>query len=223
MQAIQTAYRAEAPRVIVRYNFGASGALAQQISQGAPVDVFLSASPQWMEALQAQNLLEGQSQPLLNNRLVLVTPASANAQVEHFEDLATGVVTKIAIGEPESVPAGRYGKETLTTMGLWDTVGPKLVFGKSARQVLAYVETGNVDAGLVYATDLLRSDRVEAIATVPADAHSPIVYPVAIIQRQRDANEASGTAREAARAFVAFLSSQAGQEIFNAHGFDAAE
>jgi len=219
LQDIQTAYQAENPAVTIRYNFGASGALAQQISQGAPVDVFISASPQWMTALQDKGLIDGQPQPMLQNELVLVVPASPSSPVTQFGDLVTDGISKIAIGEPESVPAGRYAKETLDTMGLWEAIAPKLVFGKSVRQVLAYVETGNVDAGMVYATDVLASDRVTAIATAPTEAHSPIDYPVALVQNQPADGETTSRTRESARAFVAFLSSQTAREIFDAYGF----
>ncbi len=213
MQAIQTAYQAEAP-VAITYSFGSSGSLAQQIAQGAPVDVFLSASPQWMDELETQGLVKA-PQALLQNAMVLVTPL-AKVGVSSFEDLATDAVARVAVGEPESVPAGRYARETLTAMALWEALTPKLVFGKSARQVLAYVETGNVDAGLVYATDVLASEQVKAIATASAETHSPIVYPVAVVV-------GSGARQpEVAQDFVDFLVTEAAADIFRAHGFELA-
>ncbi|MGF1512102.1 MAG: molybdate ABC transporter substrate-binding protein [Elainellaceae cyanobacterium] len=208
MQAIAAAYRAEAPEVTITYNFGASGSLAQQIAQGAPVDVFLSASSQWMQVLEAQGRV-GPSQGLLQNSIVLAVPLT-QAGVASFADLIT--LDKVAIGEPESVPAGRYAKEVLTALALWDDLTPRLVFGKSVRQVLAYVETGNVDAGLVYRTDLLVSKRVKAIATAPAESHSPIVYPVATVEE--------GRAPEAAQDFVDFLFTDAAEDVFRTYGFE---
>ena len=215
MRAIQVAYQAVAPQVTIRYNFGASGSLAQQIHQGAPVDIFLSASPQWMDDLEAKGQIRpGSRIALLQNTLVLIGPRDQTT-VTDFKDLATGQVNKVAMGEPERVPAGRYAKDALTHLGLFEAVQPKLVFGKDVRQVLSYVETGNVDAGLVYATDALGSRQVEVIATAPANTHGPIRYPVAIVQASQQV--------AAAQAFIDFLVSEPAIAIFQDYGFTMAE
>ena len=214
MKAVQTAYQTEEPTVAITYNFGSSGSLAQQIAQGAPTDVFLSASQKWMDDLEEQGqILDGSRQDLLLNSLVLITPQDATA-IADFNDFATDKVAKIAMGEPESVPAGRYAKEALTSVNLFEDLQPKLVFGKDVRQVLAYVETGNVDAGLVYATDAAASDQVQVAATAPADTHSPIIYPVGVAADSANA--------EAAQAFVDFLFSDAAAVIFEEYGFTMA-
>lgn len=211
LKEIQAVYQAEFPEVVLTYNFGSSGSLAQQITQGAPADVFLSASPQWMDDLESQGqLLEATRRQLLQNSMVLIAPAN-QAKISDFKTLETEQIGKIAIGEPESVPAGSYAKEVLTAMALFDALQPKLVYGKDVRQVLAYVETGNVDAGLVYATDAQLSDRVQVVATAPADSHSPIVYPVAVV------NDSANP--ETAKAFVEFLASEEAQAIFQKYGF----
>lgn len=213
LREVQSAYGAEAPNVTITYNFGSSGSLAQQIAQGAPSDVFLSASPKWMDDLEAKGqLLEGSRRDLLRNTLVLIVPKDKTT-VADFTDLEQ--VGKVAIGEPESVPAGTYAKSVLTALNLFEPLRPKLVFGKDVRQVLGYVATGNVDAGLVYATDALGSDQVQVVATAPADSHAPITYPVAIV-------EASGD-REAAQGFVDFLASDRAIAIFQRYGFGMAE
>lgn len=215
MKEIQTAYQAEAPNVTLTYNFGSSGSLAQQIAQGAPTDIFLSASKKWMDDLEEKGeILAGSRQDLLQNAMVLIVPAD-KTDIADFKDFETDQVGKIAIGEPESVPAGGYAKEVLTALNLFDKIQPKLVFGKDVRQVLSYVETGNVDAGLVYATDAQISEQVEVIATAPPETHSPIVYPIAVVQDSENA--------EAAQAFVDFLSSDTAIAIFQGYGFGMAE
>lgn len=215
MQEVQVAYQAEAPNVTVIYNFGSSGSLAQQVAQGAPVDVFLSASEQWMDELESTGqLAEGSRSNLLQNTMVLIAPKD-NAHIRDFADLEADAIGKVAIGEPESVPAGSYAKEVLTTFNLFGLLQSKLVFGKDVRQVLSYVETGNVDAGLVYATDALVSDRVQVVAPAPADSHGAIVYPVAVVRESPNA--------EAAQAFVDFLASEAAAEIFEKSGFNMVE
>lgn len=215
MKEIQTAYQEEAPNVTITYNFGSSGSLAQQIAQGAPSDIFLSASQKWMDDLEEKGqILTESRKDLLQNTMVLIAPVD-KADITDFKDFETEQINKVAIGEPESVPAGRYAKEVLTSLNLFDAMQSKLVFGKDVRQVLTYVETGNVDAGLVYATDAQISDQVQIIATAPADTHSPIVYPIAVVQDSENA--------EAAEAFLDFLSSDTAVAIFQGYGFGMAE
>ncbi|NEQ46903.1 MAG: molybdate ABC transporter substrate-binding protein [Leptolyngbya sp. SIOISBB] len=215
MRDIQVAYQEATPQVTITYNFGSSGSLAQQITQGAPVDVFLSASPMWMDDLESKGeIMAGSRQNLLQNAMTLVVPKHAT-DMASFQDLSTDRARKIAMGEPESVPAGQYAKEVLAALDIFEAIQPKLVFAKDVRQVLAYVETGNVDAGLVYATDAQVSDRVQAIATAPATSHAPIIYPLAVVQ---DSDET-----EAAQAFVEFLASAPATAIFQGYGFGMAE
>ncbi|MEM6521592.1 MAG: molybdate ABC transporter substrate-binding protein [Cyanobacteria bacterium P01_C01_bin.70] len=215
MKDIQAAYADVAPEVIITYNFGASGSLAQQIIQGAPSDVFLSASDPWMSDLETKGqILPGSRKDLLQNAMVLVAPKD-DATLADFSDLSQEPIRKVAMGEPASVPAGQYAKDVLTALNLFDGLQPKLVFAKDVRQVLAYVETGNVDAGLVYSTDAQRSNRVQVVATAPADSHAPIIYPVAVV---RDSDQA-----KAAQAFVDFLSSDTAIALFQGYGFGRVE
>ncbi|NER79246.1 MAG: molybdate ABC transporter substrate-binding protein [Leptolyngbya sp. SIO1D8] len=215
MKKVQAAYQAAAPNVTITYNFGSSGSLAQQIAQGAPSDIFLSASQKWMDDLTENGqILDGSRQNLLQNAMVLIVPAE-NAQVADFQDLEAGAVDKVAIGEPESVPAGRYAKEVLTTLNLFDGLQSQLVFTKDVRQVLSYVETGNVDAGLVYATDAMTSEQVQVVASAPPETHAPIVYPIAVV------NDSAN--QDAAQAFVDFLTTDTTIAIFQEHGFSMAE
>lgn len=211
MKAVQIAYAKENPDIPLTYNFGSSGSLAQQIAQGAPVDVFLSASLRWMDDLETQGqLLEGSRRALLQNSLVLIADQD-NSAIQDFFDLDTEAVSKIAIGEPNSVPAGRYAEEVLTSLDLFATLQPKLVFAKDVRQVLSYVATGNVDVGVVYATDTQISDQVQVLATAPAASHSPIIYPVAVVEDSANTTVAQD--------FVAFLSTEPAIAIFESYGF----
>jgi molybdate transport system substrate-binding protein len=194
----------------VQFNFGASGALAQQIEQGAPVDVFISAAPQPMDQLSSKGLLlPGTRRDLLRNSIVLVVPAHGEALT--FAGLTAPGVKQIALGDPASVPAGDYGRQVLTSAGVWGRVQPKLVLAKDVRQVLAYVATGNVDAGIVYATDASESRDVKVAAIAPERSHTPVVYPAAAIAKTRDS--------AAARAFLEFLEGPEARAIFTARGF----
>ncbi|MBE9068154.1 molybdate ABC transporter substrate-binding protein [Leptolyngbya cf. ectocarpi LEGE 11479] len=209
LEQLRTAYQAIMPAVEIIYNFGSSGSLAQQIVQGAPVDLFLSASPQWVDRLGKTGLLLSNSrQVLIQNSMVLIVPKGDN-NITSFQDLS--IANKIAMGEPESVPAGHYAKETLKFLNLFDSLQAKLVFGKNVRHVLAYVETGNVDAGLVYATDARISRHVQMITTAPANSHTDIIYLIAVVKASQQVN--------AAQAFVDFLVSAPALAIFQDYGF----
>ena len=214
MQEIKTLYQRSNPNVNVTYNFGASGALQQQIQQGAPVDVFFSAATKQMDALQQKNLLDpGTRINLLTNRLVLITPRNAKA-LTSFQDLTSDQVSQIAIGEPKSVPAGQYAQELLMNLKIFDSIKSKLIYGNNVRQVLTYVETGNVDAGIVYITDAKESKSIRVAATAQENLHSPIVYPVAVLRDSKNIT--------AAREFVQFLSGTQARTVFEKYGFGVA-
>jgi molybdate transport system substrate-binding protein len=208
-------YTAESPNVTIAANYGASGTLQLQIEQGAPVDVFLSAAPKQMDALDAKGLLlEGTRKNLLRNEVVLIVPKDSSAGISSFQDLTRADVKQIALGEPMTVPAGQYAKEVLTSLGIYDAVNSKAILAKDVRQVLTYVETGNVDAGIVYATDAMSSAKVKVVATAPAKSHSPVIYPAAVIKASKNP--------AAARAFLDFLAGPRGQAVFQKYGFTLA-
>ena len=193
------------------FNFGGSGALAQQIENGAPADAFFSASPAQMDALETRGLLApGTRKALLGNELVLIA-SKASAQLRGFSDLARTDVKTIAIGEPKSVPVGTYAQEVFDHLNLADAVKPKLVFLLDARQVLAAVERGDADAALVYESDALGSRSARVAARAPAGSHSPIIYFAAVVK-----NSAHGAAAES---FIARLFSPEAAEIFRRGGF----
>lgn len=210
LQEIKSLYQ-RSRSVNISYNFGASGALQQQISQGAPVDVFFSAATKQMDTLQRQNLLvPGSRRNLLNNRLVLITPRNAPA-LRSIRDLSRPQVKRIAIGEPKSVPAGQYAQEVLTNLRLFSSIKPKLIYASNVRQVLSYAGSGNVDAGFVYFTDARASNSVRVGVSAPENLHSPIVYPVAALKNSKNAT--------AARQFVQFLAGAQARAVFQKYGF----
>jgi molybdate transport system substrate-binding protein len=210
---VETAYQHENANVEFRNNFGASGALAQQISSGAPVDAFIAADEKSMDNLQAKGyVVPGTRRDLLLNSLVLIAPHDSS--LRGFSGLTDKSVRLIALGDPGSVPAGRYGQQTLAALHLYDQLKSKFLMAKDVRQVLAYVETGNADAGLVYATDARISHRVKVVAVAPASSHDRIVYPGAVIKASH--NEA------AASKFVNFLRSSTAKAIFTKYGFTVA-
>lgn len=196
----------------ITYNFGSSGALQQQIEQGAPVDIFISAGTKQMDALEAKGLLSFRAN-LLTNQLVLITPKSSTVKLTDFRQLLNPNVKKIAIAAPKSVPAGQYATEVLQRLGILDQVKPKFVLGNSVRFVLAAVESGEVDAGIVYITDAKGSKKVVISAIAEAKYHSPIIYPIATIK--------SGQDSQAAQTYIQFLQSSEVQAIFKSYGFGA--
>jgi len=213
MIQVETAYTQSGAVIAFANNFGSSGTLAAQIDQGAPVDIFISAAAKPMDDLAANGLIvTGTRRNLLRNTLVLIAPL--DSKLHDFQGLADGSVRLIALGDPASVPAGQYGKQALLSLHLWEQLSAKLVLGKDVRQVLTYVETGNADAGLVYATDAQSSKKVRVVATAPESTHDPIVYPVAVVKGSRN--------EETSRRFVEFLRSPIAQAIFVKHGFTIA-
>jgi molybdate transport system substrate-binding protein len=209
----ETAYQHSHANVTFSNNFGPSGTLAIQIDQGAPVDIFLSAAAKPMDELIAKGLIAAATRRnLLRNSLVLIAPL--DSQLKDFQGLASSAIRVIALGDPGSVPAGQYGRQTLTALHLFDVLKSRLVFAKDVRQVLAYVESGNADAGLVYATDALTSNKVRVVATAPESTHDAIVYPVGVVKGR--------PSEAAARQFVEFLATPAAQSIFQKHGFTIA-
>ncbi|MFF2482305.1 molybdate ABC transporter substrate-binding protein [Paenibacillus sp. NPDC058071] len=214
LQEIKGKYEAAHEGVTLAFNFGASGALQQQIEQGAPADLFLSAASKNMAALVDKQLIDANKQTnLLANELVVVVPADGGSELASLNDLAKETIGKIAIGIPESVPAGNYAKEALTKAGIWDALQAKTVQAKDVRQVLQFTETGNVDAGFVYRTDALTSEKAKIALTVDPADYPPIVYPIGLVKASKHAEEAE--------AFYSYLQSAEALDVFKAYGFAA--
>jgi molybdate transport system substrate-binding protein len=197
----------------IRFSFAASSALARQIENGSPADVFFSADLEWMDYLQARNLIQRDTRhDVLGNRLVLIAPADSKIKLKiepHFPLAATLGKSRLATGDPDSVPVGRYAREALTTLGIWNDVADRLVPADSARSALEFVDRGEVPLGIVYETDALIDKQVRVVDVFPANSHLPIIYPIALT---------SAAKTDAAR-FVAYVRGPAGDIAFKAYGF----
>ena len=212
LNEINALYTADNPNVTIVPNYASSGTLQQQIEQGAPADIFISAGAKQMDALQTGNLiLTDTRKDIVTNTLVMVVPINSTLGLTSFMDLAADKVTKIAVGDSKSVPAGTYAKMAFDELGITAAVTPKEIIGANVRQVLTYVETGDVDAGLVYITDAYTSSKVRIIASAPADVNAKIINPLAILKASKNV--------EAAKAYIAFLFSSKAKAIFSKYGF----
>lgn len=208
MEELSAKYEEDHPDTDVTLNLASSGVLANQIKQGAPIDVFLSASEDHFTELIKDDLIDPELHTnLLSNKLVLIT--NEGTSLTGWDDLLSDSIDRIAIGTPETVPAGAYAKEALESLQMLDKLHDQLIFGKDVRQVLTYVETGNADAGIVYKTDYLTSNNVSLVAEAPLGTYSPITYPAGVV----------GDARKETQTFFAFLQSQEAMTIFKKYGF----
>lgn len=198
-------------------SFAASSALARQVASGAPADIFVSADMEWMDWLEERDLIDPASRVIVaSNLLVLVGPTGAGdaAGSDSIETLLAGLGTeRLAMADPQAVPAGRYGQAALESLGLWQSVADRVVPAENVRAALALVERGEAPLGIVYATDAHASGRVRIRAIFPPSSHPPILYPAALL---------AGSAHEDAPAFLAFLTAPEGQAILAANGFGAA-
>lgn len=215
MADLETEYKKSNENVTLVVNYGSSGSLQQQIEQGAPCDLFISAGQKQMNTLKEEGLLiDDTTKDLVENSLVLV--AANGVEINSFDDLKSDKVTHIAVGEPESVPAGKYADEVLTNTGMKDSISDKLVFAKDVKEVLAWVASGNADVGFVYLSDALSSDSVSIVENVDeVNNHSAITYPVSVIKDSTNVDEA--------KKFEDFLFTDAAQKIFEKYGYKSVE
>lgn len=216
LDKIGAGYTAKTGQKVV-FSYGASGALAKQIENGAPADVFASADLKWMDYLAEKKLVDPATRVnLLGNALVLVAPADAPAsdlKLEPGLKLAEAIGdSKLAIGNPASVPAGSYAEASLKKLGAWDALQGKLALTENVRGALTFVARGEAKYGIVYKTDALAEPKVKIVGTFPADSHAPIVYPLAIVTGRRS---------ESADAFFAQLVTPQSRQIFEAAGFNS--
>lgn len=212
LTAIAEKYKEKAPNVTISYNFASSGALQTQIEQGAPVDLFISAAQKQMDALIQKDLINVDTKKnLLLNKVVLITPLDSKAGITSFEDCNTEKVSTLAIGDPASVPAGQYAQEVFNSLKIWDSVQKKANMASDVKEVLSWVETGNIDCGIVYATDAATSNKVKIVCEAPKGSHKGIIYPAALTK--------SAQAIDEAKAFLDYLSSDEASGIFKKYGF----
>ena len=209
MQELAEKYKAGGGEEI-KFNFASSGALARQIDAGAPADLFLSANTKWMDFLAEKKLLLDETRSdLVKNALVLIAPRDSAMTYDDFPGNLKGM---LSVGDFKSVPAGTYAEAALKALGWLDAATPKLVKGTNVRTVLMYVERGEADAGVVYLTDAMQSDKVKVIGTFPAESHPAIVYPVACLKTG-----------ESARGFLDFIQSDDAKAIWKKYGFAPTE
>ncbi len=207
---LKSMFEAEHLDTEVTFTFDSSGKLQTQIEEGADVDVFFSAATKQMKALDEKGMIDSPSiVDLLENKIVLIVAKDDNGNIEDFADIV--LAETIAIGDPESVPAGQYAKEALTNLGLWDAVSAKASLGGNVTEVLNWVAEGSAEAGIVYATDAATTDKVQVVAPAPEDSVSKVVYPVGIVE--------SSTKKDAAKLFIDFLKSPAALKVFEEYGF----
>lgn len=196
----------------VIFNFGASGMLQRQIEGGAPSDVFASASPREMDSLETGGfLIKGTRSNFAGNALVLIVPSQSRLRPRSFEDLSKKETRRIAIGNPATVPAGKYAEEVLKSSGLWETLKDRIVLCENVRQVMDYTARNEVDAGIVFRTDAKAGKDVEIISEAPQQSHKPVLYVIAAIK---------GPGHDRlAKEFISLLMSDEGRKILKKYGF----
>jgi molybdate transport system substrate-binding protein len=209
-------YESKNAGVKVVFNFGASGDLARQIEGGAPVDVFASAAQKEMDQIDMKGLIDRSTRiNFVKNTVVLIQSPASPFEIKGFEDLLALGIKMISIGNPQTVPAGKYAQEVFKHFSIWEGIVGKLILAENVRQVLDYVTKNEVDAGVVYATDAaVQSGKIKIVATAPPGSHNPIVYPAAAMKDSKNV--------AMAKVFIALLTSETGMHILKKHGFESA-
>ena len=208
---LATAFEAANPHVTMEFTYASSGALQRQIEEGAPIDVFMSAAVAQMRNLEEQGLIYGQSRNLITNRVVLIVPAGSDAGIAGFADVTDDAIRLIGVGDPEAMPIGTFARDIFRALGIADEVYEKAVLASEVRQLLTWVELGEVDAGVVFMTDAATTDRVRVVEVADRALHTPSINPVGIIE--------SSSHKEEAQRFIDFLFSNEARVIFERFGF----
>lgn len=213
LDEVTAAWKAETGKEAT-VSYAASSALAKQIEEGAPADIFFSADLDWMKYLTDRKLVaEGSAVQLLGNEIVLIAPADSKAETTIAKDFPLATLLgdgKLAMGDVKAVPAGKYGKAALESLGVWSSVEGKVAQAENVRAALKLVATGEAALGIVYRTDAKSEPKVKVVATFPADSHPPIIYPVAVT---------AGSKTPDAAELVKYLQSAKAQDIFKGQGF----
>lgn len=209
---IKKDYEQSNPAVKIVFNLAAAGVLEAQIEQGAPADIFISAANKQINDLAKKNLIdEATRKNIVSNKLVLIVPKESTLNIKSFQDLASSNVIHYGLGETDTVPAGQYGKEVLEHLGVWEQVKNKAVLAKDVRTILSYVETGNADAGIVFSTVAVTSDKIKIAAAAPNNSHEPIIFPGVVLANCKHP--------EAAKDFLNYLGTPSAMAIFKKYGF----
>lgn len=215
MHELELDYEADHPDTDLVFSFAGSGALQAQIEEGAEADIFISASSSQMNTLNEEGLMDsGSIRDLLLNEVVLIVPSGSDLGLTSFEDVVRDDIYMIGIGEPDSVPAGRYAQQVFTNLGIWDEVQAKANYGSDVRTVLTWIEMGELDCGVVYRTDAMTTDLVTVVCAAPEGSCDPVVYPAGIIAGSACADQAED--------FLNFLESPEAASVFESYGFTMA-
>lgn len=200
------------PNIKVQATYDSSGKLQTQIEEGAEIDVFMSAATKQMDELNKKGLIDEDSiVELLENKIVLIVPKSNSNEIKSFDDILKS--DKIAIGDPESVPAGQYAKQLFENIKIWDEVSQKASLGTNVTEVLNWVAEGSADSGIVYSTDAASNAKVEIVSEAPEGSVSKVIYPVGIIKSSKNKDESKN--------FTEFLQSDEAIKVFESYGFSA--
>lgn len=204
-------YKQETSTEII-FSFASSGALQAQIEASAPADIFFSAAQKQMNALEEKGLIDSETRKdLLENKVVLISPKNSNLNIKSFTDITNSNVKKLGLGKPKSVPVGQYSEEILSNLSILDIAKEKAVYGSDVRNVLDWVETAEVDCGIVYATDAKIAKNINIIAEAPEGTHKKVIYPISIIKSSQN--------KEEAKKFIEYISTDKSKEIFQNYGF----
>lgn len=204
-------YKQETSTEII-FSFASSGALQAQIEASAPADIFFSAAQKQMNALEEKGLIDSETRKdLLENKVVLIFPKNSNLNIKSFTDITNSNVKKLGLGKPKSVPVGQYSEEILSNLSILDIAKEKAVYGSDVRNVLDWVETAEVDCGIVYATDAKIAKNINIIAEAPEGTHKKVIYPISIIKSSQN--------KEEAKKFIEYISTDKSKEIFQNYGF----
>lgn len=204
-------YKKETSTEII-FSFASSGALQAQIEASAPADIFFSAAQKQMNALEEKGLIDSETRKdLLENKVVLISPKNSNLNIKSFTDITNSNVKKLGLGEPKSVPVGQYSEEILSNLSILDIAKEKAVYGSDVRNVLDWVETAEVDCGIVYATDAKIAKNINIIAEAPEGTHKKVIYPISIVKSSQN--------KEEAKKFIEYISTDKSKEIFQNYGF----
>lgn len=211
MKEIIARFEEQNPNITVEGTYDSSGKLQTQIEEGMEADIFLSAATKQMNTLKEENLVDSDSiVELLENKVVLVVPTGSNTNVTSFEDVQNAET--IALGDPESVPAGQYAKEIFESLGIYEDVARKASFGTNVTEILNWVAEGSADAGVVYATDAASTDKVSVIAEAPEGTLAQkVIYPLGLVSASEN--------KDAAKLFIEFLQSEEATSILEGYGF----
>ncbi|MCL1468078.1 molybdate ABC transporter substrate-binding protein [Argonema galeatum] len=211
LEEIKEIYTQEKPNVSIIYNFNSSGSHQKAIEQGANVDIYITGGSQFMDNLQSKGfVIKDTRKNLLRNQIILIGPKNSTG-ISNFNDLTDNQIKRLAISNPNNGSSGKYGEEVLQYFGILEQVKSKFVFAKSGTEIVSFVDKGNADAGIMYATDAIKVNQIKIVAIAPENSHSPITYSAAVLKASKNIPQA--------KEFVQFLQTDRAGSVFVKYGF----